>query len=87
MTVTAVSFTVTVRSPEKTVWEGDATAVSSENSSGTFDILAEHANFVTMLKKDAELSILKADGMKERLSASEAILAVMQGNVKIYTRI
>ncbi len=87
MTSSPGAFVVTVRSPEKTVWKGEATAVSSENSAGAFDILAEHANFVTMLKKGAELSILKKDGGKERISASEAILAVMKGDLKIYTRI
>lgn len=87
MTQPSDSFLVTVRSPEKTIWEGSATAVSSENSAGTFDILAEHANFITMLKKEAQLTIVKSDGLKERISASEAILAVMKGHLKIYTKI
>lgn len=87
MISTPQPFSVTVRSPEKTLWKGQATAVSSENSAGDFDILSEHANFVTMLKKDASISIVKPTGEKERLPASEAILAVMNGKLKIYTKI
>lgn len=87
MTARQGTFTVTVRSPENTIWSGEATSVSSENSAGSFDILAEHANFITMLKKDAQLTVVKSDGLKERIPASEAILAVMRGNLKIYTKI
>lgn len=87
MSTPTSSFTVVVRSPETTIWEGKATAVSSENSSGRFDILAEHANFVTMLNKNSETTIIKEDGTSQAIPSSEAVLAVMSGKVKIYTQI
>ncbi len=40
---------VRINSPEEVIWEGTAEAVSSTNSQGIFDILPEHANFVTLI--------------------------------------
>src|ERR1051325_2061123 len=41
---------VKVQTPEKVLWEGEADAVTSRNSAGVFDILPEHANFISMLE-------------------------------------
>ena len=43
-------LTVTINSPEKIIWHGKADSVTSENSQGTFDILSQHANFVTIIE-------------------------------------
>ena len=39
---------VRIVSPKGEVFKGEATAVSSRNSVGNFDILPQHANFVTL---------------------------------------
>lgn len=43
-------LTVTITSPEKIIWHGNADSVSSENSQGPFDILSTHANFITYVE-------------------------------------
>jgi F0F1-type ATP synthase epsilon subunit len=40
---------VTLRSKEKLLYSGVATTVSSENERGPFDILSEHANFISLI--------------------------------------
>ncbi|KKR87116.1 hypothetical protein A2617_00775 [Candidatus Daviesbacteria bacterium RIFOXYD1_FULL_41_10] len=41
---------VKIISPKETIFDGQATSVSSTNFLGKFDILPEHANFITMVK-------------------------------------
>lgn len=42
---------VKIVSPTQTLFEGQAYSVSSANSTGKFDILPYHANFITMVQK------------------------------------
>ncbi|MBI4136563.1 hypothetical protein HY469_00715 [Candidatus Roizmanbacteria bacterium] len=43
-------LTVTISTPEKVVWHGKADSVSSVNTQGKFDILSQHANFITIIE-------------------------------------
>jgi F0F1-type ATP synthase epsilon subunit len=43
-------LSIAINSPEKVIWEGRGTSVSSTNSKGPFDILPQHANFVTIIE-------------------------------------
>lgn len=47
------TLTVRINSPEKLIWEGEAEYVSSKNAHGTFDILPMHANFISVVEKEA----------------------------------
>ena len=40
---------VTLRSKEKVLYNGVANTISSENERGPFDILPEHANFISLI--------------------------------------
>ncbi len=42
---------VTVNTPYQLFYKGPADAVSSVNTSGKFDILMHHANFITIIEK------------------------------------
>ncbi len=44
------SLRIKILSPRKELFSGNARAVSSENSAGKFDILAEHGNFITLVQ-------------------------------------
>ena len=78
-------FDVIVNSPSKLIWEGKATSVSSENSKGKFDILPEHANFITMIE-DKPITI--RTGTTDRtLRYDNAVLSVKSGSVTIYAGI
>lgn len=45
------TLTVKIISPTQTIFDGEAYAVSSVNSSGKFDILPFHANFISLVQK------------------------------------
>ena len=79
------SLFVSINSPEKIVWEGEAQSFSSENSRGVFDILPGHANFVTIVEKKPVI-VRRADGNKE-FEFATAIIYVKANNVTVYTNI
>lgn len=76
---------ISISSPEKIVWEGEADALSSENTKGTFDVLPGHANFITMVEK-RPIVVHRVDGDKE-FTFPTAILYVRSNNVTVYTDI
>ena len=45
------NLTVRIISPKEEVFKGEAASVSSTNSAGDFDILPEHAKFITLVEK------------------------------------
>lgn len=47
----ATFLNVKILSPTQTIYDGPALSVSSTNSSGKFDILPYHANFITLVQK------------------------------------
>lgn len=66
----------------KVLWEGEADAVSAENTTGKFDILPYHANFITILK-DSPIVIKKEEG-KEEFSFPRSLLYAKDNSIKIY---
>jgi len=77
---------VFVINPDEMLWSGLAKSVSSENSSGPFDILSQHANFVTMIKNKP--IVIKTDkGEKVTYSYKSAIISVENDKVLIYSDI
>lgn len=65
------------------LWQGKAYAVSSINSQGAFDILPQHANFITMLKNQP-IRISREDGTVRTIKLKQAVLYVQNNIVSIY---
>ena len=65
------------------VWQENAAAVSSFNSQGLFDILPQHANFITIIKGRA-ITIHQSEGQPKVLHFQEAVLYVKENGVRIY---
>ena len=84
MTNRSESFPVVVTSPDEVIWEGEAESVSSENSAGAFDILPEHANFVTIIQKGSPITVRTTDKKTMNFGYRNAVVAVKQGKVDIY---
>lgn len=78
-------LTVRINSPEKFLWEGEAVSVSSVNSSGPFDILPLHANFISIVR-DAPIRVNTGTEVKE-FSYSNAVIYAHSNAVSIYTNI
>jgi len=78
------TINIIIMSPEEVVWEGKATALSSRNEDGEFDILPNHANFITLIK-NTDVTVLLLDESKHRTFRFEQAVLFFQENVaKIY---
>ena len=71
-------------SPAKVLLDSYVSSVSSKNSAGKFDILDNHANFITIIE-DQPIDI-KTDNQKPvTVQFKTAIISVSENNVNIYT--
>lgn len=78
------TINVIIMSPEEVVWEGSAKALSSDNREGAFDILPNHANFMTLIK-NREVVVHLLDGKKTRsFTFEQAVLFFKENTAKIY---
>ncbi len=78
-----ITFHLRILTPAKTIFEGEVQSVSSVNSAGPFDILAEHANFITLVE-DKDIKIIKADKQLLTFKFAEAIIFNADSKVAIY---
>lgn len=80
------TFNVRIISPKQVIFQGFASSVSSKNSAGPFDILAEHANFITVIENHP--IIIRPVGKKPVVFTFPlAIIYTSQNTVNIYTQI
>ena len=70
----------------KTLFEGEALSVSSKNSSGKFDILPEHANFLTLIENQP-LTIIKQNKERLILNLTQGLIYVENNQVNIYANL
>lgn len=72
---------VKVSSPEKVLFEGKIQGLSSINAKGDFDMMVDHANFVTVIK---DKLILFLDHKETReFSVDMGILRCFNDNVEV----
>ncbi len=77
---------VRIISPQELILDAQAESVSSKNSSGTFDILPQHANFITMVEK--ALIIVRIHKQKDqKFDFPMAIIMNTDNKVDIFTYI
>lgn len=67
------------------IWEGQAKTVSAENTNGYFDILPEHANFITILKQSP--IVIQTENEKKEFTFPRSLLYAGDNIIKIYTGI
>ncbi|MBI4036685.1 hypothetical protein HY386_02305 [Candidatus Daviesbacteria bacterium] len=77
---------VRILSPKEVLFEGEALSVSSRNVSGKFDILPEHANFMTLVE-NSPLIIQKSDQQRVTFNLTLALIYTSKDQVNIYTDI
>lgn len=71
---------------EGTLWRGEGTSLSSENSQGPFDILWGHANFITIIH-EKPIVIRQDKNVIKKLTPQTAVIYVKGSEVKVYTEI
>jgi len=71
-----------VRSRDEVLFEGVVNTVSSINKKGKFDVLARHANFISLINEKIEVK--KVGGEKREIIVDSGILHVSKNNIEIY---
>lgn len=78
----ADSIHLIVRQRERVLFQGDIKAFTSFNERGEFDILYEHANFISLINKNC--IIHKHDGTKQEMTIEQGIVSAYQNKVIVY---
>ena len=73
---------LTVRNRVRVLFEQDVQSVTSTNDTGIFDILPEHANFISLIT--SPLIIRKLDGQKYEIPFTKGLLRVKDNAVFCY---
>ncbi len=73
---------VTIHDKSELIYEGNAISVTSFNEKGKFDVLLEHANFISLIQK--KLILRKADGTIEEINFTNGVMLVTQDIVDVY---
>lgn len=63
---------VKILSPTQTIFDGQALSISSINSTGKFDILPYHANFITLVQKSPVILRIRKKGKEGKILAIKA---------------
>lgn len=69
--------------PKETLFNGAALALSSSNTSGNFDILPYHANFISIVDNQ-KLKLVTLDNQIIEFKFHQAIIYVFQNKVTVY---
>jgi len=76
---------VTVRDRRKIMFDGNVWSLSSINSVGEFDVLPEHANFVSLIKDKV---IINKDSPNEKVfTIDSGLVSVDETGVNVYVGI
>lgn len=75
-------FNLVIKAREGTLYKGNVLSLTSFNEQGKFDILAEHANFISLIK--SSLVIIEVGGGMREYKISNGLLRARQNNVEVY---
>src|SRR5260221_13407232 len=81
-TASAEKIHLTVRNRKQILFNEDVKSVTSRNDTGLFDILPEHANFISLVT--SPLVIVKINGQKQEITFSNGIVKVKDNAVFCY---
>lgn len=78
----ASNLTVVVRNKDKILYSGQAYAVTTVNEKGTFDVLAEHESFISLIKD--KVTVRTTPKENTEIPIDNGILRVFKDKVYIY---
>ena len=73
---------IKISNKDRSIYVGEAYAVSSRNEIGNFDILGEHANFVSVIQEYVDIHKDKVN--RQRYAVDRGILTVRGNIVEIF---
>lgn len=71
-----------IRDRNNLLFQGEVKAISSFNDKGPFDILPQHANFISIIKKNIVIHVSTKE--KKQIELESGILKVRDNNVEVY---
>ncbi|OGM04307.1 hypothetical protein A2715_02715 [Candidatus Woesebacteria bacterium RIFCSPHIGHO2_01_FULL_39_32] len=75
-------FHLKVTSREGVIFEGNVESITSFNEEGKFDVLSQHANFISLITKGLE--IIEKPKVRKNIPFDNALLRVRENNVEVY---
>lgn len=76
------TFKLKIISKEGTLFDGEVISITSKNDKGIFDVLATHANFISLIQDKVE--IVDSKNNKKEFTFSIALMRVKGNYVEIY---
>ena len=73
---------VTVRNRNHVLYDGEATGLSSHNSKGPFDILLNHANFISLANTVLYIHTINAKDVE--IPLTNAVIKAKENIVEVY---
>lgn len=72
---------VVIKDRENTIFQDKVKAVTSFNEIGVFDVLPQHAHFISLIKDNI---ILHKDNGREEIKIEGGVMKVFEDKVEIY---
>lgn len=77
-----VSFKLKVVARDGILFQGEVNSITSHNELGIFDVLAQHANFISLINKG--LIIRDKSNNQIEIKFDNALMKVFKNNVEVY---
>ena len=71
-----------IQDRKQTFFDGKVLSLTSTNDAGEFDVLPQHANFITMIKEFVK--IYETEEKTKTFDIKEGVMRVQNGKVEIY---
>ncbi len=75
-----------IMSPIAKVWEGDVLSISAENTEGVFDVLPDHARFMSLISNTAPVIMTLTDATEKKFQFENAVLSFNENIATIYVQ-
>lgn len=82
LTDAPLSIHLTIRDPQKVVFDNIVEGITSINKKGVFDVLPLHENFISTIEKYITIHTLK--GEKQTINIDNGIIYVSKNEVRCY---
>ncbi len=77
------SFHLLISNPERTFYDGQAVSVSGKNKSGAFDILPDHAHFISLLDNQT-IAVVDEQNKPQAFEVVRGVLSAKENEVRIF---
>jgi F0F1-type ATP synthase epsilon subunit len=77
------SFHLLISNPERTFFDGNVVSLSSKNKSGPFDILPDHAHFISLLENQP-VEVVDEQGKKQAFQVVRGLISAKENQVRVF---